>query len=49
MFQGPNSDVTYAITGSQEAQEYFQINRETGSIALSQSLTGTTLTRFEVV
>lgn len=46
--QGPNSKVTYKITGDDTARQFFTITPSTGSIALNQSLIGVATKLFMV-
>ena len=46
--QGPNSAITYVLSGNEEAADYFEIGYESGEVRLSQSLVETTIEEFEV-
>lgn len=38
VFQGPNSQVMYYVTGDYLAQQYFRISAETGEVSVQKSL-----------
>ena len=48
LFQGPNSNVTYAITADEKAREFFSIDSARGTIALKKSLVGELASRYAV-
>ena len=48
LLQGPNSEVTYSITGDEEAQEFFAIDPLEGTVVLRKSLVDVPTARYTV-
>ena len=46
--QGPNSDVTYYLTGNNRSLEYFMVNPTTGEVTLKKPIVDTNIQQFTV-